>query len=407
MSDSQPVGETAPSSADATQVLPIAPQTIAIAAPEDEDAPQVSPAAPAPQPQAASRKAAPPNEYDFLALMAGAIELKRIAAGRFVEFEGNNYHAFFTPMGAQDPTLQRRVSFLPGDNQIHASTGLGIAEAAYIVALGNKQWGGIKLLSGASPDDKLKLYMAAQTHHLRLLVTQLEQGTISAADKQKLASYIANPNAVPAVRFQDGTALDGGTYAPPAQITRLSGGRQVQVDTAAELLAMKQELAARAVAQDASLNAAVAPAAPVAAPAVVVSAPHASAAVPAARPLPTSRDAVVPAGAVRSTGAARRQRNVLLREKHLPENGTRVAGQHPDGVGAQESARQQGVRGKQPLAALLGGDGKNPGQAPAKEVAEQAQAPKAQATTQGATGQDKSGQRKPSNRGAGPALAPA
>lgn len=193
--------------------------------------------------------------YDFWARMCGAIELERIKQGRYVEYQGTTFHAYFKPAGTQDHQKQRRVSFLK-DQQIHASVGFNMQEAQYIIALGAKLWGGVKLLSGASDDDKFKLWAAAQTHQLRTLVTQLEQGTISDGNKQRLAAYIIDPQSVPAVRFQDGTAIDGATYRPPENITRIDARshKLVSVPVEDEILAMKQALLARAMELDPTLR---------------------------------------------------------------------------------------------------------------------------------------------------------
>jgi len=346
---------TAPNATEATKPEvaasgTVAPQTIAIAAPDEDTSAAASPAQAAAQqaPQPTQpKKVVPQDEFEFLAYMTGAMELTRLAPGRYVEVEGNTVHAFFRPSATQAAGVQRRVSFLRDQNQIHAGTGLSMQEAEFIVALGNKQWGGLKLLSDASNDDKFKLYMAAQTHHLRELVAQLEQGTISAEGKQRLVGYIANPQSVPAVKFQDSTALDGGTYRPPENITRIEAGKQVSVPVAAEIQEAMQALVARAVAHDATLRPAAVAQAP--APVVNVRAPHTSSAVPAAArsPLPTSRDAEVPVGAPRSTGAAARQRVNLVHDLATAR------------AGGQQRRRDL-------VAALLGGTGRADNVEPAK-----------------------------------------
>ena len=230
-------------------------ETISIAPPDPEDGiPQPSIVAePLSQAEAANKRLRNKNqreELEFSAIIAGA-SVPEGNAHKFIIADDTGYHATFRPVGRQNPSQPRRVSYLAKKNQIVASSGLSMNEAVYIVAVAEKQFSGIKLVSPTAEADKIKLYVAAQTHHMRTLVKKLEMDTISASERQTLAQYIANPDAVPAVKFQD----QNGPYTPPTTIQRkdLRTGKGVDVETMTLVRELKTALAREAVQKDRSL----------------------------------------------------------------------------------------------------------------------------------------------------------
>jgi len=219
---------------------------ISIVPPDDEEdaVPAVVVQAPSHLPTAPRKSNDEKQDFEFLAIVADAPPRTGANSAGFVTVDDTGYHVNFKPAGKQPAALQRRVSYSAEKRQIQATAGLNMREAVYIVAVGQEKFGGIKLVSETSEEDKIKLYVAAQTHHLRVLSKKLELGAISAAETQLLQAYVQNPDSIPAVKFQVGNA----EYIPPAQIAYTDSRGTNDVTMALFLAGQKHALAQKAAA---------------------------------------------------------------------------------------------------------------------------------------------------------------
>lgn len=220
-------------------------RAISIVPPDEEEEAMPAVIVRAPSfPQAATRKIVDEKQdFEFFAIIAEAQPRKGADTVGFITADANGYHVSFKPAGKQPANVPRRVSYLANERQIQAAAGLNMKEAVYIVAVGQEKFGGIKLVSETSEDDKIKLYVAAQTHHLRVLCKKLELETISAEERRQLAAYVQNPASIPSVKFQVGKA----EYIPPMQIAYTGNNGEVSHVAMAQFLSdYKHDLARNA-----------------------------------------------------------------------------------------------------------------------------------------------------------------
>jgi len=190
----------------------------------------------------------PFENLNFYARMAGG-------AGHHVVHEGHEvYRADFLLPSWQEA---RSVRFEATKRHVEASPDLTMTEAAYIVALSARKTGGIlRVPTTTTERDKLRLYMAAQTHHLRILVEKLEQGSITAVEKQLLGSLVRQDAIVPVIEMRDKIRGNDTPYLPPRNIIQIDLGTGTKTEKLVSEAVddLRVDLCIRALKKDSSLS---------------------------------------------------------------------------------------------------------------------------------------------------------
>lgn len=124
-------------------------------------------------------------------------------------------HFHFSDRTRSTVSLHRAAD--PAQYRITATPGLTDGMARLIVLAGHKEMGGIRLDTEASQDDKLRLYVAAQTVLLERMLDDVRSGNLATTNPE-LVEIVAGRSRPPVVVFEDGTAPQGGLFRPAPEV---------------------------------------------------------------------------------------------------------------------------------------------------------------------------------------------